>query len=500
MRTMGVMQHDAHVTSGERDISSPALREESLAKETPKTMEELHQVTSKEKSHQENAAKASLRVVSNCPYTSKTFASASGYVTSGYSTYSSSTDCFWIIAPPAATNVSLTFQMFDVEYTSTCRYDQVYIYSCTTASCTSSTRKLLRTMCGTMSRIVNPVTSPTGFMKIRFTTDSSVNKRGFCATWGTGAVCPTSPSPPVLRVYRENVLRPLYSSLVGLSLAQVEVVTTSRVTYMRYALSTDTQPTPTCDCTNWEDEASCPNTVKNGSKLVLYRKGATSRTYLKVNVIACQQYPDVTLTSSTANYGNYFLDPPRVRLFFPVNIQTIPAITSTTAVNASTTVLTNSSTLPEASADASAPLRESDATTTPTVPVLVPVLVPLCGNLSALDEWQKIVESRLNASQVLPQQISVNVSRLSETAEVSGEVLATSNVQAATIINVLLDHRKEMQEALTRACPLLTASQEMSISTSSIFTKSARGEGPDASSVLSVADSSCDRSGLRVAL
>ncbi|EKX32754.1 hypothetical protein GUITHDRAFT_121057 [Guillardia theta CCMP2712] len=398
------------------------------------------------------ANKQSLRAVSNCPNTGQILTSAAGFLTSGYTTYSYNTDCSWTIASPSNSSVTLTFQRFDVQYHSSCKYDKVYIYSCTSVSCSPSA--LLATLCGSLDQINPQVTSPTGIMKVSFKSDSSVNNQGFCATWGTGSACPVNPDTPVLRRVL-HILRPLHNEgLYGVAMAEVEVTSPSNSTYMRYALSTDAQPTPTCDCTDWRDSATCPNTVRSGSKILLYYEGATSRKYFRVRVIACNQYPEVTLSSpSYIYYATYFLGPPAVSLSFLVNMPAPPADSTTDPMDGMPSPA-NSSTNPGNSSS---------------------VLSSVCGNISVDEVWRKIVEDILNQTLALPQQATFNVTYQDSSVNLSSVVFATSNVHVATIVNLLLDHRQRMQEALGRACPLLNIQQEMAIRTSWLFNKGARG-------------------------
>ncbi|EKX33173.1 hypothetical protein GUITHDRAFT_120654 [Guillardia theta CCMP2712] len=414
--------------------------------------------------------KNSLRTVSNCPSTGQTLTSTTGYVASGFTTtYSSNTLCTWTIAPSGNGNLTLTFQSFDVEYHSTCRYDWVKIYSCTSVNCLDSESTLLATLCGTMDRINPQLTSPTGIMKVSFKSDSSVQKAGFCASWGEGAYCPVKPDTPVFNKV-EHVLRPLHNSyLYGISIAEIQVLSTSSVSYFRYTYSTDAQPTPRCDCADWPDTTTCPNAIKNGSKIVLFYEGATSRRYIRVNVIACNKYPDVTVSSRYYRYYyNYFLGPPVVSFSFLVNFLEPPASSSTPS-NSTLNKLTssaNSSNSSNSSLDNSSTALANSST----------VLHPLCGNFSVDQVWREIVQQKINVTRALPQQMRFNVTRQDPTVYVSSEVFATSNVQVAAIVNVLLDHRQLMQQALARACPLLKIQQEMAISTSWLFNKGARGE------------------------
>eukprot|EP00960_Hanusia_phi_P003329 97857-Hanusia_phi.AAC.1 len=158
----------------------------------------------------------SLRTV-NCPYTGQTFTADSGFVTSGYTNYADNSDCTWIIAPQGASNVTLTFDLFQLET----GYDYVSLYSCTSIDC--SYPYWLADLTGYLDEIDQPVTSPTGIMQVVFTSDESVDWRGFCATWGEGTACPSNPEPPVVTEIKQFSVSPLNDDYEAVTIAEVEV-------------------------------------------------------------------------------------------------------------------------------------------------------------------------------------------------------------------------------------------------------------------------------------
>ncbi len=95
---------------------------------------------------------------------------------SGLSTYASNSRCEWIIAPPGALQVTIDFSDFKTQT----RNDFVHVWQCTTPACLGST--LLAELFG-LHFIPQTITSTTGFMKVVFTSDSSVNYDGFNASW-----------------------------------------------------------------------------------------------------------------------------------------------------------------------------------------------------------------------------------------------------------------------------------------------------------------------------
>ncbi len=95
---------------------------------------------------------------------------------SGLLNYSNNANCTWIIAPPAVSVITINFTEFSTQL----GMDFVRVFQCTDISC--SEQLLLAELSGTYST-VQDVTSTTGYMKVVFTSDRSVNYNGFSATW-----------------------------------------------------------------------------------------------------------------------------------------------------------------------------------------------------------------------------------------------------------------------------------------------------------------------------
>jgi len=120
----------------------------------------------------------------SCPGTG-VLTGTTGTVTDGPGPYNDNSDCTWIIAPPGAPAVTLSFSSF---YTDPC-CDFVTVYSCPTAACNSGL-SLLGSFAGTT--VPTAVVSPTGIMKVTFTSDDSVHYDGFLATYTVPPDCPGS--------------------------------------------------------------------------------------------------------------------------------------------------------------------------------------------------------------------------------------------------------------------------------------------------------------------
>jgi hypothetical protein len=83
-----------------------------------------------------------------------------------------------MIAPPGAIRVTIRFTEFSTQL----RNDVVRVLQCTDIYC--SQQEQLAELSGTYPS-VQAVTSATGFMKVAFTSDSSVIFDGFTAVWNT---------------------------------------------------------------------------------------------------------------------------------------------------------------------------------------------------------------------------------------------------------------------------------------------------------------------------
>ncbi len=104
---------------------------------------------------------------------------ASGTLSDGPSNYADNANCKWLIAPPSATKITFTVTEFNLEDS----FDLLTLSSCTDASCGSKQQVLRHT--GTS--IPPSVTTTTGFLLVEFTTDGSVMRSGFTATWTSEA-------------------------------------------------------------------------------------------------------------------------------------------------------------------------------------------------------------------------------------------------------------------------------------------------------------------------
>nr|XP_046226989.1 cubilin [Scatophagus argus] len=85
-------------------------------------------------------------------------------------------DCLWIIEMPVNRAINLTFNVFELESSSTCSYDYVKVYDGD-----SINFPLVGTFCG--NSIPSYFVSSGNFLTIHFVTDNSVQRRGFNATY-----------------------------------------------------------------------------------------------------------------------------------------------------------------------------------------------------------------------------------------------------------------------------------------------------------------------------
>ena len=124
-------------------------------------------------------------------------AARSGSITDGSGSYSNGADCSWVIHS-VGSSISISFSQFETESSS----DRVVIYSCSSSdgatSCESSSE--LASLSGSSISSSLSWTSTTGYMRVRFTSDSSGTYAGFVGNWDTFcSLCPAgkplSPSP-----------------------------------------------------------------------------------------------------------------------------------------------------------------------------------------------------------------------------------------------------------------------------------------------------------------
>ena len=106
-----------------------------------------------------------------------------GNISDGPGNYDNGEDCTWVlVAEDGVSPISLTFTSFETES----GYDFVTIYSCETANCSSMTEHLVARLDGFVS-LSTVYTSSTTVMKVHFTSDGSVTRPGFAATWATAS-------------------------------------------------------------------------------------------------------------------------------------------------------------------------------------------------------------------------------------------------------------------------------------------------------------------------
>ena len=97
--------------------------------------------------------------------------------TLGHSDYENNANCWWVIAPSNAINVSIVFDQFNTES----GYDHVHIFECDSPWCDTGVR-LLEELTGSVPTGTR-ITSQTGYMLVTFTSDSSIISAGFTAEW-----------------------------------------------------------------------------------------------------------------------------------------------------------------------------------------------------------------------------------------------------------------------------------------------------------------------------
>ena len=128
----------------------------------------------------------------------------SGQISDGVGDYSNNEDCTWLISSTSA--IEVFFSSFNTES----GYDYVTISTCASADCSS--RAQVARLSGSSVNSSDVFTSDTGFLELRFTSDSSVVRSGFEAEWsvrqqahdGDDAGCTTyaDPSCSAARVRR----------------------------------------------------------------------------------------------------------------------------------------------------------------------------------------------------------------------------------------------------------------------------------------------------------
>ena len=104
----------------------------------------------------------------------------------GTGDYGANTDCEWLIA--SNSQISLSFTSFHTEKD----YDYVYVESCSSSSCDSAVE--LAKLHGNSANsdtsaadLSTTYTSSTGYLRVRLTSDDSLEYAGFSADWSVGA-------------------------------------------------------------------------------------------------------------------------------------------------------------------------------------------------------------------------------------------------------------------------------------------------------------------------
>ncbi|KAL3836256.1 hypothetical protein ACJMK2_021695 [Sinanodonta woodiana] len=95
--------------------------------------------------------------------------------------YPHNTDCEWLITVPEKRNVYLTFEDFDVEGSSDCRFDYVAVYDGMTVNSTELIRH-----CGNSLPVPSVYQTNSNTMYIRMRSDGTVAARGFKASYKIG--------------------------------------------------------------------------------------------------------------------------------------------------------------------------------------------------------------------------------------------------------------------------------------------------------------------------
>ncbi len=116
-----------------------------------------------------------------------------GTISDGPSNYLDNANCTWLIASTA--EITLSFTSFETEG----GYDFVIISHCSTSSCT--TPVMLAKLDGSFASADTTYTSSTGYLQVVFTSDGSITRAGFVATWyqkgdlGAAGSWITTPTP-----------------------------------------------------------------------------------------------------------------------------------------------------------------------------------------------------------------------------------------------------------------------------------------------------------------
>jgi hypothetical protein len=113
---------------------------------------------------------------------------SSGTISDGPGDYANNANCVWLIA--SSDSISLSFSSFNTESD----YDYVTINRCTSSS--SCVERVARLSSSSVSQSAI-YTSSTGYMQVVFTSDNSVVRSGFVASWFVPCTnCPTNSNSP----------------------------------------------------------------------------------------------------------------------------------------------------------------------------------------------------------------------------------------------------------------------------------------------------------------
>ena len=132
-------------------------------------------------------------IINPCPQSGEILNLSSGNFTTG--PYGDDWFCTWIIAPPNASLVTLSFSSFVTQAPAFGTLgDWAFIFECTDITC--SEVEILGKFAGTMSQIPYSITSTTGIMRVQFYSDPTWAFNGFVASYT--APCPPGSYGPVL--------------------------------------------------------------------------------------------------------------------------------------------------------------------------------------------------------------------------------------------------------------------------------------------------------------
>ena len=119
-----------------------------------------------------------------CSAPCTTFTTAQGTLTDGPDNYNHDAICEWMIAPPNASLVIISFAQVYTE----AQTDRIFMYECSDLACTSSLQ--VGRVSGRWSESLdNMYASRTGYMKLKFTSNENIVDAGFVASWTSVSLC-----------------------------------------------------------------------------------------------------------------------------------------------------------------------------------------------------------------------------------------------------------------------------------------------------------------------